>query len=159
MTMKQRKPGVVRREINLDFLIAADHHDIFHNARSHLAAYLSQFETVAMQMDRMNIVTCVLHAKTVTPAFLHRPHGLHVLLGKRDIIDRPQVEAILSGILLGKTSSRRSGQVLGSRLCGQSGHSSSETVLEKPIATYLSPRHIRPRYPGRDGDRRPPDHP
>src|SRR5882672_8471076 len=102
MTMKQCKPGVVRREINLNFLIAAEHHDIFHNARSHLAAYLSQLETVAMQMDRMNIVTCVLHAKTVTPAFLHRPHGLHVLLGKRDIIDRPQVEAILSGILLGK---------------------------------------------------------
>src|ERR1700731_2763421 len=41
----------------------------------------------------------------------------------------------------------------------QSGHSASETVLEKPIEAYLFSRHIRPRYPCRGADRRPPDHP
>ena len=43
MTMKQRKPGLVRREINVYFLIAADHHHIFHHSGHRLAGI---FESV-----------------------------------------------------------------------------------------------------------------
>ena len=104
--MKQCKPGIVRREIDIDLLIAADHHDIFHHARSHLAGYLTQFETVAMKMDGMNIVTRIVHTQAVALAFLHPKHELHAIFREGDIIDGPEVEAILCGILLGKVMSK-----------------------------------------------------
>ena len=103
MAMKERQPGIVRREINIDLLIAADHHDIFHHPESLLPVYLSQFETVAMKVNRVNIVSRILHAQAVAFVFFHAQHGLHVLFREGDVIDRPQIETILCRILLGKS--------------------------------------------------------
>ncbi len=79
MTVKQRKPRIVGDEIDFHFLIAAKHHYILHHAGSWLPGYSSQFETVAMKVDWMDVIACIPHAQPVSLAFPYAKHGLHAI--------------------------------------------------------------------------------
>jgi hypothetical protein len=57
--MEQREPRIIRREIHFDFLIAANHDHVFRHARGGYSCNLGEFKTVAVQVDRMNVVARV----------------------------------------------------------------------------------------------------
>src|SRR6185437_8330057 len=56
VAMEEGRPRVACDEVHLDLLVAADHDNILHHARCRLAGDPGEFEGVAMQMNRMDIV-------------------------------------------------------------------------------------------------------
>jgi hypothetical protein len=77
----------VRGEIHLDFLIATDHHDILHNAGHRFSCNCREFETMTVQMDRMNVVAGVPHANTVALALPEMISRCHQIACKHGIIN------------------------------------------------------------------------
>src|SRR5262249_53942936 len=65
MAVKQRPARIVCGEIDFDFLITAEHHHIFDDAGGIFAGDSCQFETVTMQMHRMNVVALVAHSQAI----------------------------------------------------------------------------------------------
>jgi len=58
--MKQGQSRIVGYEIEFDFLKAAEHYDILDDAGCGLAVHAHEFKTVAVQMQRMNIVAFIM---------------------------------------------------------------------------------------------------
>src|SRR5208283_5077941 len=56
VAVEQGEARIVRNEVDLDFLVAADHRHIFDHSRSRQTGNPRQLKAVPMQMDRMNIV-------------------------------------------------------------------------------------------------------
>ena len=57
--MEERHSWVVGDEVEFDFLEAAEHHDVLEDARGCLAANPYQFEAMAMEMQRVDVVARV----------------------------------------------------------------------------------------------------
>ena len=70
MTMKESHAGIVRDEIEGNFLIAAKHDYIFRHACGGLAHDASQFESVAMQVDGVQVVALIAHVDAVALALV-----------------------------------------------------------------------------------------
>ncbi len=54
--------------IDFDFLVAAEHDDVFEDAGGGLAGKPGQFEAVTVKMDGVDVVAGVAHAKAVALA-------------------------------------------------------------------------------------------
>lgn len=65
MAVKERETRVVGREIDFGLLIAAEHEHVFHHAGSRLPGNPGKFKSVAVKMNRMNVITCIAKAKAV----------------------------------------------------------------------------------------------
>jgi len=70
VTVEESKTGMIGNEVNLHLLIAAQHYHIFHDARGFRSCEISELEAVAMEMNRMNVVTDVAHLKAIAFALL-----------------------------------------------------------------------------------------
>jgi len=68
VAMEECESRIIGDEVDLSFLIPADHHDVFDNSGSRPAGEICQLETMAMEMDGMNIVTRVPHFNSVARA-------------------------------------------------------------------------------------------
>src|SRR5580704_13589276 len=66
--IEQSQPRVVGGKIQFHFLIAAEHHYVFHYACRGHTSDSREFKAVPVQMDRMDIVAGIAHANTVAPA-------------------------------------------------------------------------------------------
>ena len=64
---------------DLGLLIAAEHDDVFQDAGGGLAGESGQLEAVAVQMDGMNVVAGVAHAKAVALALAQMKRRGHRL--------------------------------------------------------------------------------
>jgi len=79
MTVKQREAGIIRNKIDLHLLVAANHDDILDDTGRRLPCQTRQFETVAVKVDRMNVVARVAHAQPIPLALLHAKHRLYMI--------------------------------------------------------------------------------
>ena len=68
VAMEESETRIIGDEVDLSFLITADHDDVFDNSGSRPARETCQLETVAMEMDGMNVVTRVPHFNSVARA-------------------------------------------------------------------------------------------
>ena len=68
VAMEECEPRIIGDEVDLSFLIPADHDDILDDSGRRTARETCQLKTVAMQMDRMNVVTRVPHFNSVARA-------------------------------------------------------------------------------------------
>jgi len=59
MTVEQREAGVVSDEVDLDFLVASDHDDVFHEIGNWFACQLGEFETMPVKMDWIYVVAAL----------------------------------------------------------------------------------------------------
>ena len=70
MAMEECHAGIAGDEIDLGFLIAAQHQDIFHESCRWIARVADQFERMPMQMNRVNVITGIAHPDAVAgPVF------------------------------------------------------------------------------------------
>ena len=74
VTVEEREAGMVGEEIDFGLLVPAKHKDIFHDTRRWDAGDLGEFESVAMQMDRVEVITLIAQAKAIAAA-LHEFDG------------------------------------------------------------------------------------
>ena len=65
VTVEESKTGMIGDEVNLQLLIAAQHDHILHDARGFCSCEVSELKAVAMEMNRMNVVTGVAHPKAI----------------------------------------------------------------------------------------------
>src|SRR5262245_63241733 len=65
MAVEQGGPGVVGHKVELELLEAGQHHHVLDYARARLAADADQFEAVAMEMERMNVVAGIAKFQAV----------------------------------------------------------------------------------------------
>jgi len=56
VTVEQREARIVGEEIHFDFLIAAHHDHVLHDAGCRHSREFRKFEAVTVQMDRVNVV-------------------------------------------------------------------------------------------------------
>jgi hypothetical protein len=63
VAMEQGQAGIIRDEVHLDLLIAAQHHHVLHDTGRRLAGDPHQLETVAVQMNGMDVVAGI-HRQT-----------------------------------------------------------------------------------------------
>src|SRR5207302_10005958 len=103
MTVEQGQAWIVRRKIHFDLLVAADHDDILHYARSRYSRDFGKFETVPVKMDRVNVVAGIVHPYAVTLALPEMISGHHRIAGKHSVINCPQVEPMVACVPLGKS--------------------------------------------------------
>ncbi len=101
VAVEEGEAGVVGDEIDLGFLIAADHDDIFDDAGGGLAGDLCEFEAVAVKVDGVDVVAGVAHADAVALALMEMKgwRGHHLMCGIGYAIDGPLIEAIECGVL------------------------------------------------------------
>ena len=102
MAVEQREAGIIRHKIDLHLLVAAYQHNVLDETGHRLPGHSRQFETAAVQVDRMDVVAGVAHAQPVAFALLHAKQRMHVIFRECDIVDGPAVEATLGCVLLGK---------------------------------------------------------
>ena len=104
MAMEQSKAGIVCEKIHGNFLVPPQHHDIFNDTRCWNTGQICQLETMAVKMNRMQIVTLVAQMDAVTSALLQmkrrRSRGVRPWVG--DPIDCPAIETLDRGVLFGK---------------------------------------------------------
>ncbi len=62
VAVEQCKTRIVGNEVYLHLLISPNHHHIFHDTRSLPTGDFYQFKSVAMQRNRMNVVTRISHS-------------------------------------------------------------------------------------------------
>src|SRR6266849_5755568 len=65
VAVEEREAGVIRNKIYFGFLVASEHHDIFQYSRRWLSCQAGQLETMAVEVDGMNIVTRVAHPEAI----------------------------------------------------------------------------------------------
>ena len=70
VAVEEGEAGVVGDEVDLDLLVAADHHNVLHDAGGRLAGDRCELEAVAMQVNGVDIVAGVAHAQAVALALL-----------------------------------------------------------------------------------------
>ena len=71
MTMEKGQPRIVGNEVELQFLIPAEHHDVFHDARPSAGhAIRRQLERVSVEVQRMDVVAGVAKPQPIAPASL-----------------------------------------------------------------------------------------
>ena len=68
VTMEQREAGIVGDKVDLDFLVASDHDDVFHYSSADFPGKFGEFETMPVKMDRMYVVAGVAHANAIALA-------------------------------------------------------------------------------------------
>ena len=85
---------IVGDEIEFDFLETAEHHHVLDHAGGRLAADAHKFETVAVQMQRMDVVAGVAELQPVAASLMHGVHRLHRVHRERFAIEGPPVEAV-----------------------------------------------------------------
>ena len=61
VTVEQREARIIRNKIDLHFLVATDHDNILRNTGRRLPRHTRQFETMAVKVDRMDVVAGVAH--------------------------------------------------------------------------------------------------
>src|SRR5262249_33621539 len=71
MAVEQRQSRMIGDEIEFDFLKAADHDHILNDAGCRLAAHAHKLETVAVQMQRMDVVAGIAEFKPVAATLVH----------------------------------------------------------------------------------------
>ena len=69
--MKQCHFRIVGDEVKFHFLKAAEHHDVFDHACRRLAADPHKLEAVAMQMERMDVVTGIAKLEPIAAPFVN----------------------------------------------------------------------------------------
>lgn len=80
MTMEQRPPGIVGDEVERDLLEAAQHNNVLHDTRRRFASDHHEFETVTMQVERVDIVAGVTECEPIAAPLLNPvPDGPHSL--------------------------------------------------------------------------------
>src|SRR5262245_616854 len=100
MAVEQGGPGGVGHKVELELLAAGQHHHVLSYARARLAADADQFEAVAMEMERMNVVAGIAKFQAVAATSVDgvgRFHGLH---GKWLAVEQPLIEAVELAIVL-----------------------------------------------------------
>jgi len=70
VAMEKREAGIVGDEINFELLVAAEHDNVFADARGRSAGDLRELEGVAVEMDRVDVVALVEEAEAVAAAFV-----------------------------------------------------------------------------------------
>src|SRR5579862_2801957 len=75
VAMEEREAGIIGDEINGGFLVAIEHEDVFANTSRRLASDGGDFECVAMQVNRVDIVTRIAHADAIALPFLQMKRG------------------------------------------------------------------------------------
>src|SRR5439155_26047616 len=102
MAVEQGQTGIVSCKVHFDFLISPDHDDILHHTCRRYPRELSEFETVPVKMDRMDIVAGVVHPQAVTLPLSEMESRCHRIIRKHSLVDSPQVESVVGGVPLGK---------------------------------------------------------
>src|ERR1700693_1283339 len=93
MAVKQGPAGVVGNEVDLDFLIPAEHRDILHDAGGDFPRDPDQLAAVAMQVDGVNVVAGIAHPQAVAPALVQAKCRLHFVHREGHAVYGPPVEA------------------------------------------------------------------
>ncbi len=68
MAVEQGHPRIIRHKLDLRFLVASEHDDVFENSRRRLAEDLCEFEAVAMKVNGMDVITGIAHPDAVSLA-------------------------------------------------------------------------------------------
>lgn len=92
---------IVGDEVDFDFLVAADHDDVFHQAGGGQSGVARDFKSVPVQVDGVDVVAGVAQAQAIALAFFQvmgcgRHHPAY---GVRLPIDCPEIEAFEGGIV------------------------------------------------------------
>ncbi len=77
VAMEKSQAGVVRHKVHFHLLITTQHDDILHDPGCCFASDPSQFEAMPMQMNRMDVIAGVAHAKSITFPLTQMKHRLH----------------------------------------------------------------------------------
>src|SRR3974390_1267519 len=99
VAMEERLARIVGDEIEFNFLKAAQHHHVLDDASGWLAAEPDQFETVPVQVQRMNVITGIAEFEPVAVALMYRIHRLHRLHRERFAVEGPLVEPIQRAVV------------------------------------------------------------
>ena len=89
VTVEQRQARIVRGKVDIEFLISAQHNDIFHDPRCDQPCQLRYLKTVSMKVNGMDIVTRIPHVKAIAPALEQVTRRRHRASWKNSLIDRP----------------------------------------------------------------------
>src|SRR5580692_7353871 len=65
MAVKQREPRIIRHEIDLHLLIPANHDHVLDDSRGRLPCHTCQLKTVAVKVDRMDVIARVPHPQPI----------------------------------------------------------------------------------------------
>src|SRR5207245_10608051 len=100
MAVEQGQTGIVSCKVHFDFLISADHDDILHHTCRRYPRELSEFETVPVKMDRMDVVARIVHPQAVTLALPEMVSRCQRIARRQRVINSPQVDSVLSCVPL-----------------------------------------------------------
>src|SRR5262249_44341086 len=105
MAVKQSHAWIVSHEVYFHLLIASQHHYILEHTCRGLSSYAHKLKAVPVQMDRMNIVAGIAHAKPIPLSLFQVKCRGHGFAGHRigHTIDRPAVEAFFRRVVLRKS--------------------------------------------------------
>ena len=95
MTMEQRQPRVIRRKIDVHLLKPTQHRHVFDDARRRLARDPGQFESMPVQVHRVNIIRRIAHVQPVAFSLFQMKHRLHPNHIKSHPINGPPVETLI----------------------------------------------------------------
>ena len=70
VAVEESKPGIVGNEVNLQLLIAAQHHHVLYYTGGFPPREIGKLKAVAMKMDWMDVVTRVAHPNAIAFALL-----------------------------------------------------------------------------------------
>ena len=84
MTVEEGLAGIIRHEIERQFLVSAKHYDILHHARSRLAGDAGQLEGMAVQVEWMDVVARIAQLKVVAASVMNCVDRLERLHEKWD---------------------------------------------------------------------------
>src|SRR3990167_3771285 len=99
MAVEQRVAAIIGDEIEAQFLVAPEHDHVLENARGWLAVYLGQLETVAMQMQGVNVVAGVTESQPIASPLSQRVNRSILHHGEGLAVHRPLVESVECGIV------------------------------------------------------------
>lgn len=102
MAVEQGHAGIVGCEINIHFLEATEHGDVFDDAGGGFAADMGQLEAMPVEVHGMDVVGGVAHVETVSFSFFEMEHRRHVRHVEGDAVDGPTVESAVGGIVFGE---------------------------------------------------------
>ena len=71
--------GLSPQQVDLHLLVAADHYNVLDDTGGELPRDTRQFETVPVQVNRMNVVARIPHAQSVPAALLPRRYSGRML--------------------------------------------------------------------------------
>ena len=66
VAVEEGEAGIVGEEFDFGFLVAAKHDNVFQDAGGGLAGDADKFETMAMEMDGVDVVALIAEADAVT---------------------------------------------------------------------------------------------